>query len=185
MPKKGTKVSKQTDFEHGANVAQSEPDVNPTTNTEKKMAILGTVKLDQTQEYKVPRRILDGIIGKPEVNETKNGNYVSIVVPIEYTDEKTGKTKEFNARMLAKPAWFEAEYQVLDPLEQEKGTPEYSDAWGYQMTFQKLIRPLFAFTETDPIGDFDALEGKRIVVKTQPDRQDGSKEVVQNFLKPR
>ena len=69
--------------------------------------ILPTVSITDVPENKADKVSAVGTIGEVTTKEVANG-YVSVSIPITYTDAKTGDERTFTARYNVKPEWFDA-----------------------------------------------------------------------------
>jgi len=148
------------------------------------MALLSTVKISDVPETKAESFKGIGTIGSVSEKEVANGK-VQVNIPLEYTREN-GSDATFTVRVFLDPAWFESDYKPLIASEQEPGSPEYKEAFAYQLNMSKVVRKLFKELELDEV-DFDQLEGKLIGFSIGPesDKRDPSRQELKSIYKAR
>lgn len=137
--------------------------------------LLSKVKISDVPENKADKLKGVGTISEVETKEASNG-YVSVLVVIDFQDEKSGEDRTFRARFNVKPEWFEAGFDVTGLQDNERIS--------YQINMQKLTRGLFKAAGLEDI-DFDSLQGERVGFTAGPRKDDPSRLEIKGFYQPK
>jgi len=138
-------------------------------------SLLSKVAISDVPENKVDKLRVTAVIGEIEEKEVANG-YVSISIPLTFTDEKSGDERVFTARYNVKPEWFEAGFAVDQLDDKEKIS--------YQINMQRNTRGLFKALGQDEI-DFSNATGESVGVSAGPRKDDPSRLELKGFYTPK
>ena len=139
------------------------------------MGLLSSVKVSDVPENKADKIRTTATVGEVIQKEVANG-YVSIDVPLTFTDEKSGDERTFHGRFNVRPEWFDADFSVADLDDKEKIS--------YQINMQRNTRGLFKAAGLDDI-DFDALQGETVGFSAGPRKDDPSRLELKGFYTPK
>jgi hypothetical protein len=139
------------------------------------MGILSTVKISDVPENKADKLKAVAVVGEVEQKEVANG-YVSVAIPLTFTDEKSGDERTFTARYNVRPEWFEAGFDVSTLDDKEKIS--------YQINMQRNTRGLFKAAGLDSI-DFEAVVGETVGFTAGPRKDDPSRLELKAFYTPK
>jgi hypothetical protein len=137
--------------------------------------LLPSVKISDVPEIKADKISAVGVIGDVELKEAKN-DYISVTVPLSFTNQQTGDESEFKARFNVKAEWFDAGFDAKALEDNEKIS--------YQINMSKLTRGLFKAAGLEDI-DFDALTGERVGFTAGPRKDDPSRLEIKGFYTPK
>jgi hypothetical protein len=139
------------------------------------MGLLSAVAISDVPENKANKLKATAVVGQVEQKEVAN-DYISVAVPLEFTDEVSGDARSFTARWNVKADWFEAGFDVSALEDKEKIS--------YQINMQKLTRGLFKSAGLDSI-DFDSIVGETVGFTAGPRKDDPSRLEVKGFYAPK
>ena len=139
------------------------------------MGLLSAVAISDVPENKANKLKATAVVGQVEQKEVAN-DYISVAVPLEFTDEVSGDSRTFTARWNVKADWFNPGFSVAELEDKEKIS--------YQINMQKLTRGLFKSAGLESI-DFDQIVGETVGFTAGPRKDDPSRLEVKGFYTPK